>query len=131
MPSRQTLVEMERGRIIAQRAKRHDDLRRLIAGKKVKVMVVLPGHPDYIPSGSVCRFYVDGVCVGHQNEREDDYPGELLMATIHLAISATVGYAGVPSFEPAHIYWADAMELGYHHVARITATVSKSRGKTK
>jgi hypothetical protein len=87
---------MERGRNIAERAKRHSDLHRLQEGKKVKVMVALPGHAYYEPTGRVNLFYVEDVQVAHQNELADDYPSEPVMAMIQLAVSATVGYEGVP-----------------------------------
>lgn len=95
--SERTLLEMERGRIIAQRKQRESDLSRLVEGKKVKIMVAMPGHAYWEDRGRVNLFYVDDVQIGHQNEMDDDYPSELIMATIQLAVSATVGYEGVPS----------------------------------
>lgn len=95
--SERTQLEMERGRVIADRARRESDLNRLVEGKKVKVMVALPGHAYYEPHGRVNLFYVEKVLVAHQNLQEDDYPNEVVMATIQLAVSATVGYDGVPS----------------------------------
>lgn len=89
--------EMERGRIIAGRAKRQSDLSRYIEGKKVKVMVALPGHPYYEPHGRVDIFYVDNVEIGHENQDSDEYPSETVMAKIALAVGATVGFDGIPS----------------------------------
>lgn len=96
MPTR-TEVEMERGRRIAERAKRQSDLSRFIKGKKVRVMVAMPGHPCYEPQGRVNLFYVDDVLIGHENEMSDEYPSETLMAKIQLSVGATVGYDGIPS----------------------------------
>lgn len=95
--SERTQLEMERGRVIADRARRESDLNRLVKGKKVKIMVALPGHAYYEPNGRVNLFFVEKVLVAHQNLQEDDYPNEVVMATIQLAVSATVGYDGVPS----------------------------------
>ena len=96
MPTR-TEIEMERGRIIAERAKRQSDLSRYVEGKKVKVMVALPGHLHYEPHGRVNLFYVADAFLGHENEMTDDYPSEGLMARIALAVAATVGFEGIPS----------------------------------
>lgn len=60
-------------------------------------MVALPGHQFYEPTGRVNLFEVGGVRVAHQNEAADDYPSEVVMATIQLAVGSTVGYEGVPS----------------------------------
>lgn len=98
-PTERTATEMERGRIIGERKKREDDLARLVQGKKVQIMVALPGHAYYQPKGRVNIFRVDGVEIAHQNEIDDDYPSEPVMAIIQLAVSATVGYDGVPSAE--------------------------------
>lgn len=98
-PEERTALEMERGRIIGERRRRESDLHRLIEGKKVTVNVCLPGHVNYEPQGQVNIYYVEGVAVGHQNIIDDDFPREALMATIQLAVSATVGYDGVPSAE--------------------------------
>lgn len=92
-----TKLEMERGRIIAERAKRQSDLSRYIEGKKVKVQCALPGHPYYEPHGRVNIFYVDNVDIAHQNEDADDYPSETVMAKVALAVGATVGMEGIPS----------------------------------
>lgn len=100
MSKPKTNLEIERGRIIAGRAQRNSDLDRLVRGKKVKIMVALPRHPYYgdgLRSGRHNIFYVDGVEVGHENEHEDDYPSEPLMAKILLAVNATVGTEGIPS----------------------------------
>lgn len=97
--SEQTRIEMERGRIIAERRKRESDLSRLVEGKKVKIMVALPGHAYYETRGRVNIFKVEDVEVCHQNEMADDYPSEFTMAALQLAVSATVGYEGVPSAE--------------------------------
>lgn len=83
--------------MIAQRAKRHSDLDRYVAGKKVSVMVALLGHPQYEGHGRVNLFYVDGVKVASQNISDDDYPSEAVMATIALSVAATVGTDGIPS----------------------------------
>jgi len=96
MPTR-TEIEMERGRIISERAKRQRDLSRFIEGKKVKVEIADKRHEPYQPHGRVNLFYVQGVCIGHENEANDDYPSEGLMARIQLAVAATVGYEGIPS----------------------------------
>lgn len=98
-PAERTAFELERGRIIGGRAKRESDLARLVQGKKVKVMVALSGHAYYEPTGQVNIFYVEGVEVAHQNIIADDYPSEPVMAVIQLAVSATVGYEGIPSEE--------------------------------
>lgn len=92
-------MEMDRGRIIAGRAKRETDLSRLVEGKKVEVFCALPGHEHYQDHGRVNLFKVDGVIVAAQNIVDDDYPNETVMATLMLAVSATVGYDGVPSAE--------------------------------
>lgn len=97
--SEQTRIEMERGRVIAERKKRESDLSRLKEGKKVKIMVAIHGHAYYESRGRVNIFYVEDVEVCHQNEMDDDYPNEFVMAMIQLAVSATVGYDGVPSAE--------------------------------
>lgn len=90
---------MERGRIIAQRAKRQSDLSRYIEGKKVSIMVALVGHQFWEDHGRVNLFYVDSVQIGHENEDADDYPSEGLMAVIAMAVSATVGFDGIPNAE--------------------------------
>lgn len=92
-----TKLECERGRIISERAKRQSDLSRYVEGKKVKVMVALAGHVKWEDRGRVNLFYVDDVFVGSQQEADDDYPCEALMATIALAVGATVGFEGIPS----------------------------------
>lgn len=97
--SERTRIEMERGRVIAERKKRESDLSRLKEGKKVKIMVAIHGHAYYEPRGQVNIFYVEDVEVCHQNVADDDYPNEFVMATIQLAVSATVGYDGVPNEE--------------------------------
>lgn len=91
--------EMERGRQIAERARRADDLSRYKACCKVGVMNALKGHAYWHPQGCVDIFYVDGVEVAHQNEIDDDFPSETVMATIALAVGATVGFEGIPSAE--------------------------------
>lgn len=83
--------------MISERATRQDHLARYVAGKKVKVMVAMSGHKFYQNHGRVNIFYVDGVVIGHANEDEDDYPSEGLMATVALAVNATVGAEGIPS----------------------------------
>lgn len=93
----QRQLEMDRGRQIAQRAKRQSDLSRLIEGKKVQVMCAMPGHMHYEDHGRVNLFDVAGVRVAHQNEADDDYPSEVVMAMIGIAVAATVGLEGVPS----------------------------------
>lgn len=97
--SEQTRLEMERGRVIAQRKQRESDLGRLKEGMKVRVTCALPGHAYYEGRGRVNIFYVADVEVCHQNEMDDDYPNEFVMASLQLAVSATVGYDGVPSAE--------------------------------
>lgn len=87
---------MDRGRQIAERAKRMDDLSRYKTAKKVAVMCALPGHPYYQPFGCVDIFYVDDVAVAHQNQVDDDFPSEVVMATIAMAVSCTVGLEGIP-----------------------------------
>lgn len=96
-PAERTVLEMERGRIIGERKQRNSDLDRFVLGKKVAINVALPGHAFYEDKGQVNLFYVEGMCVGRQNIIDDDYPSELVMAKIQLAVSATVGYEGVPS----------------------------------
>lgn len=90
---------MERGRTIAGRAKRESDLYRYVQGKKVKIMVALPGHPFYEPTGRVNLFYVDDVMIGHEQVAGDEYPSEGLMAVIAMAVGATVGFDGIPHAE--------------------------------
>lgn len=92
-------LEMERGRHIAGRAKRQTDLARYIQGMKVKIMVAMPGHAFYENKGRVNLFYVDEVCVAHQNEMDDDYPSEGVMAVLALSVGATVGFEGIPPAE--------------------------------
>lgn len=87
---------MERGRIIAARATRERDLARYVAGKKVKVTVALSGHALWVDRGRVKLFYVDGVQIAHQNQLDDDYPSEGVMAVIAMAVNATVGTEGIP-----------------------------------
>jgi hypothetical protein len=91
--------EVERGRLVAARAQRASDLDRYVAGKKVKIMVALPGHPYYVAfaPARVNIFYVDGIDIGHENVAADNYPSEALMAKIALAVGATVGMDGIPS----------------------------------
>lgn len=88
-------MELERGRIIAQRARRMRDMDRYVAGKKVQINVALPGHPLYAP-GCVNMFYVGGVMVAHQNILEDDYPSEGVMAVVAVAVATSVGVEGIP-----------------------------------
>lgn len=83
--------------MIAGRAKRQQDLSRLIEGKKVEVMLAIKGHELWADYGQVNLFYVDKVFVGHGNVADDEYPDETTMAKIYLAVSATVGFEGVPS----------------------------------
>lgn len=98
MSTSKTEIEMERGRIIAERAKRQDDLDRYVAGKKVAIMVALPGHRHYDQTAArVNIIYVDDVEIGHENIAADDYPSEALMAKIALAVGATIGFEGIPS----------------------------------
>jgi hypothetical protein len=100
---------MDRGRQIATAARRRSDLQRLVDAKKVKVMVALPGHPFYDRrEGQMNLFYVDGVQVASQNDREADYPSEFVMATLQLAVSATVGYDGVAPPVQTHRVSAEA-----------------------
>lgn len=102
--------ELERGRLIAGRAKRQSDLDRYVDGKKVKIMVALPGHPLYVDTkkdrqdryGQTNLFYVDGVQIAHQNTADDDYPSEGVMAVIAMAVGATVGFDGIPEVRPTH-----------------------------
>lgn len=94
--SSRTALELERGRIIAQRAQRQRDLTRYEKGGKVKVMVAMNGHENYEPRGQVNLFYVAGVKVAHQNIIDDDYPSEGVMAFIALAVGVTVGTEGIP-----------------------------------
>lgn len=96
--SDQTKLEMERGRIIAGRAKRHSDLTRYMSAKKVQVVCASPGHPLYAPGpslGEVHLFYVNGVQIGHECTWQDDYPSEAIIAKIALCVGATVGFEGI------------------------------------
>lgn len=94
--SEQTRLELERGRIIAERARRSSELLRFKVGGKLKWDVALEGHPLYEPKGQVNLFIVDDVQVAHQNVMDDDYPSEAVYATVVMAINATVGTEGVP-----------------------------------
>jgi hypothetical protein len=89
-PEERTALELERGRIIAERKQRESDLSRLIKAKKVKFEA--SNDPDHPPTQV---FYVAGVEVGRQNLIDDDYPSEAIMATILLAVHLTVGMEGV------------------------------------
>lgn len=86
-------LEIERGRVIGQRKQREQDLSRLVQGKKVQVNV--DGHEH--------QFFVDGVAVAKQSMLADDYPGEGVMATILLAVGATVGTDGLPPVEHGNV----------------------------
>jgi len=104
--SEQTRQELERGRVIAGRAKRNSDLDRYVAGKKIKVMCAMPGHPLWENRGRVNLFYLnDGDADGtqpmlaHQNIMDDDYPSEAVMATIAMVVGATIGTEGIPGAE--------------------------------
>ena len=99
--SERTRLEIERGRVIAGRAKRHSDLDRYVAGKKISVMVALPGHALYEPKGRVNLFYLYGktkdvALIAHQNIIDDDYPSEAVMSAIALVVGATLGTEGIP-----------------------------------
>lgn len=107
-------IEMERGRVIADRARRLSDLERYVVAKKVKIMVALPGHPlhDTLYDRSTLRghvniFSVGGVQCCHENTAEDEYPSERVMATIALAVGATVGFDNIPPPQPTHRVSAD------------------------
>ncbi len=73
-----------------------NDVERYVAGNKLKLMVALQGHAHYSPVGQVTLFEVDGVTCAHQNLLDDDYPSELVMASIALAVGATLGTEGIP-----------------------------------
>lgn len=118
--------EMRRGRVIAERARRRSDLDRYVKGGKVQVKVALPGHALYKNThnrsgdtvGMVNLFYVDGVMVCHENTAEDEYPSERVMATLALAVGATVGFEGIPDPEPTHKVSAEAKEYNRQLRAR-------------
>lgn len=96
----QTKLEMERGRIIAGRAKRHSDLTRYMAARKVTIVCASPGNPVYQrgPSlGETHLFFVNGVQIAHEYTWQDDYPSEALMAKIAMCVAATVGFEGIKS----------------------------------
>lgn len=82
--------------MIGARKLRQVDLARLAGGGKVKISVALYGHEDYEPTGRVNLFYVAGVRVAKQNTFDDDYPSEGVMATLLLAVGATVGLDNLP-----------------------------------
>ena len=88
MISDRTRLEMERGRIISQRKQRESDLGRMVAAGKVRIER---------RKNRQHFFYVDGLHIASQDFADDDYPGETVMATIQLAIAATVGFDGVTS----------------------------------
>lgn len=101
-----TELEQSRGRQIAGRAKRESDLQRYIQGGKIRVMVALPGHEHYEDKGRVNLFYLnDGDADGtqpllaHQNMMADDYPSEVVVATIAMVVGATIGTEGIPAAE--------------------------------
>lgn len=95
-------LEMSRGAQIAQRAERLTLLQRYKLGKRMQVMVALPGHPLYEHVGQVNMYDVDGVRVFHENVSNDAFPSDALMATLALAIAATTGLDGLPPVEPTH-----------------------------
>jgi hypothetical protein len=97
---------MERGRQIAGRAKRSDDLDRYVAGGKV--VRQFARHYHHRPC--VVNFEVAGVCVADGvDTTADDYPSEYLMATLALAIGATVGFDGIPGGPDSGIEPAERM----------------------
>ena len=98
---------MQRGRQVAQRAERRSVIARYEEGKKIKIMVPLPGHPKHEPEGRVNLYYVDEVLVFSENiypPASADYvhPSDALMATLALAIGATTGFDGIPAERPTH-----------------------------
>lgn len=93
---------MSRGRVVVARAERLALLERYSRGGKINIMVALPGHEFYENHGRVNLFYVDKVLVAHQNNDEEDYPSEVVMATLALAIGATTGFEGIPATAPTH-----------------------------
>jgi len=124
-------AEIERGRFVAARAQRRQDLERLTLSTHVRVTVALQGHPLYEDRGQVNIFYVGvsneawnkGVSgippCAHENTNNDDYPSEATMARILLGIAALEGQSAldnVPTLPPTHEVSAGAREYRKNHV---------------